>query len=117
MIVTPGYFRTLVFGLPIDEGRFAVRAFNCASPARARLARAVQPRQLRPVHRRDREEPPVYVVHRRGPRDRRAPPVVRTRHSEAPTLLAHPHDRWLRVLPRILPNRGDGQTAADAGEG
>ena len=37
MLLRAGDFRSLIFGLPIDEARFAVRGFNCASPARARL--------------------------------------------------------------------------------
>jgi hypothetical protein len=37
MILRAGYLRKFVFGLPVDEGRFAVRGFNCASPARKRL--------------------------------------------------------------------------------
>jgi len=37
MILRTGYLRAFIFGLPVDEGRFAVRGFNCASPARPRL--------------------------------------------------------------------------------
>ena len=37
MLLRAGDLRSLVFGLPIDQARFAVRGFNCASPARARL--------------------------------------------------------------------------------
>jgi hypothetical protein len=36
-MINAGYMRTGIFGLPIDEARFSVRGFNCASPARARL--------------------------------------------------------------------------------
>lgn len=37
MIFRAGYLRAFVFGLPVDEARFAVRGFNVGSPARARL--------------------------------------------------------------------------------
>lgn len=37
MILRAGYLREFIFGLPVDEGRFAVRGFNNASSARSRL--------------------------------------------------------------------------------
>jgi hypothetical protein len=37
MILRAGYLRAFVLGLPVDEGRFAIRGFNSDSPARARL--------------------------------------------------------------------------------
>ena len=165
MLLRAGDLRSLVFGLPIDQARFAVRGFNCASPARARLEQvgmnvvshynvavaegcgenltehlgfvskelcgfahegaamglfAID--SLAPFSRGNFErfiegDGGTTFTWRSSARASRSAPPPPIRTGDGVRALLHPHHGWLRVLPRVLPDRAHGQASAHSREG